>query len=91
MLNRLLAIAAKISGLGIVVQKLNGLKAYIGGSILILQGVTGLLQTVMGINDLHALIDFGRSIAENPDLGKIAAGLIAFGVRHAISKNAPQP
>ena len=88
-MNSILAMVAKLSGFSSVIGKLNGVKTYIAGSILLLQGLLGLLQSIIGINDLHALIDFARSLSDNADLGKIAGGLMAFGLRHAISKAIP--
>lgn len=86
MVNRLLALAAKLSGMGVVMEKVNGGKAYIGGAIAILQGVLNLLNEAMVISTMTELIAFARQLPTDPDVTTIGLGLAAIGIRHGIQK-----
>jgi hypothetical protein len=70
---------------------LSGKKTYVAGTILILQGLTCLIEQFSGLSGLAGVIGLLRSANENECLTKIAEGLGLMGLRAAMNKPAVPP
>jgi len=94
MLSKVINLVVKFSGAGVIWEKLDGAKSYVGGAIGILAGAAGLLQEVLNILNSHdagAALAFVKGLPHDQNILAIAAGLVAVGIRHAIAKQEPAP
>ena len=72
----------------LAVQKfLSGRKTYLAGGILLLQGLTCLVDQVIGLNGLGDAMNWAKSLGDNGCLGKVAEGLGLLGLRAGIAKS----
>lgn len=71
----------------LAVQKfLSGKKAYIAGSILLLQGLSCLIEQIVGLHGIGDLLSLLRDMHNNQCVDQIAQGLGIMGLRAGIAK-----
>lgn len=99
-MNALGSLLLKLSGMGWIWGKVNGAKAYIGGAVTILGGLSsaclglvGILKEVIACPDLGCLVGIVRTLGEDQNALLLTGGLTAIGVgingignRHALQK-----
>ena len=103
-MKNIINIVIRVSGLGWIVNKVNGYKAFLGGTIQILGGLATLLSGLANIlGELAPLTSAGeyyayfQSLSHNPSAAIVAAGVLAIGKgladignRHALDKQTVQ-
>lgn len=101
-MNKIIAFALKISGLGLAWEKMDGFKTILGfagkmlaGAGSMLAGASGLVLAVSACKDLACVIGIGRGFSTNPDGIMLLAGFYAFcsglqglGAWHKVKKEA---
>lgn len=100
MKNKLIELVLKFSGLGKVLEKVNGYKTYLGGLVSMLSGAGMVLTNAACIvnkaletQGLGDLLDLAKSIPDDPcgkavlvGCGLVGIGLGQIGQRHATEK-----
>lgn len=91
MINKVIALAIKFSGLGWVWDKLNGLKTKLGvgitvlsGAALVLSGAANLLTEVQACEAMSCVVGIIRIIGENSDFEVMLDGFKSIGMALAI-------
>lgn len=65
---------------------LSGKKTKLAGAILILQGLSCLLDQVLGLGGLGDVVELAKGLASNHCVTQVAEGLGLIGIRVAITK-----
>lgn len=105
MKNKLIELALKLTGLGKLMEKVNGGKTYLGGAVTILSGAAAVLSNVACIlNKVLAaegagdILEIAKALPDDPCLKALLAGaaavglgLSAIGLRHAVKKAVDAP
>lgn len=87
----LINLFGKLAGAGKLLDKLNGVKSYIGGGALMLSGAAQVLEGLAKVNDLATLLGWIKHLPADQGVMAFAAGLAAVGLRHSVAKAADQP
>ena len=83
--------AKLVAGLLAAQSFLSGKKTHLAGGILILQGLSCLLDQILGLGGLGDVIGFVKSLPADACVAQIAQGLGLVGVRVAITKASQPP
>lgn len=104
-MNSLIAFALKFSSVGKLWEKLDGYKTKVGaiglmvaGAGVMLGGLAGMIQELVRCADLNCAVGLVRGIAADDNAATLLkgyitlkAGLMGFGLRHAIEKSSNEP
>ena len=85
----MLNLIMKWSGMGYVWEKVDGIKAYIVGTVTILTGAAGLLQEFLAVSEKHdfsALIKFAQGVPHDPMWAAILTGAGIIAAAHKADK-----
>ena len=90
LLSKLPVVGKLLGAVGKTQKFLNGKKSYIAGSILLLQGLSCLVDQFVALQGAGAIVEYLKTIHANECLTKIAEGLGIMGIRAGIAKAALQ-
>lgn len=99
-MNKVIDLVVRFSGLGKLLEKVNGGKAYLGGAGLIisgaataLSGLAGIIGALVPLANASDYLSFAKGLPQNSSagllvagLGMISKGLADIGNRHAVAK-----
>lgn len=98
MINKLINLGVKMSGLGWVWEKVDGSKTYLAAAISILSGAAGVLSQLLPALQAHdaaAVIAVLKHLPQDQAFLMLMLGIKALGLRHAVDKapaaEAPKP
>lgn len=89
MMNKLIDLAAKLSGLGWVWEKIDGYKTKLAAAAGILSGAAGLIGEIVPLLDKRsfaALLEFVKHLPQDPAWLLLVGGLGALGLGHKADK-----
>ena len=85
-MNKIIALAIRVSGFGWVFDKINGYKTKIGAVSLMLSGLAELTQRIVNLTDMASWLAFVRALPTSDGWLAVAAGFAAWGLAHKIEK-----